>query len=219
MIRKMLGLAAAVAVAGSALCSPVLGQVLTEKKEKEPDHIRGTVAAVDGSTVTVRTKDNRSVHMAISDATTVFKLSRARFTDLDFGTYVGAIGRRLDQYSPIIRDSMSYLYQGFELRIIDDSLRGIAIGHTKWDLTPDSTMTHGWVDDIEIRVLSIKYGPTEEEETDVDTANGPVTRMSLADRSLVKPGAAIFAGAEKDAGGGYKAAFIFVGLEGIEPPL
>jgi hypothetical protein len=216
MISKILGIGMVTLVMASALSSPALGQVLTEKKE--PDHVRGTLTSVDGSTITVRTKDNRSVHMAISDATTVFKLSRARFTDLDFGTYVGAIGRRLNQYSPIIRDSMSYLYQGFELRIIDDNLRGIAIGHTKWDLTPDSTMTHGWVDDIEIRVLSIKYGPTEEEETDVDTTNGPVTRMSLADRSLVKPGVAIFAGAEKDAGGRYKTAFIFVG-DGIEPPM
>jgi uncharacterized membrane protein YkvA (DUF1232 family) len=216
MIRKILGLAAVAAVVGATLCSPAMGQVLTQRKE--PDHIRGTVASVEASSVTVRTKDGRSVRMAVSDATTVFKLTRARFTDLDFGTYVGAIGRRLDQFSPILRDSMSYLYQGFELRIIDDDLRGIAIGHTPWDLVPDSTMTHGWVDDIEIRVLSIKYGPTEEEETDVDTASGPVTRMSLADRTLVKPGAAIFAGAEKGAGGGYEAAFIFVG-DGVEPPL
>src|SRR6266513_418453 len=54
-----------------------------------------------------------------------------------------------------------------ELRIIDEKLRGIALGHRKWDLLPDSVIAHGWVDDMEERVMSIKYGPTEQEETDV----------------------------------------------------
>ena len=86
------------------------------------------------------------------------------------------------------------------------------MGHTKWDLTPDSVMTHGWVDDMEDRVVSIKYGPTEEEETDVEvTRDTPVTRMSPGDPSLVKPGARVFVGAQRKGKGGTDAVFIFVG--------
>ena len=51
---------------------------------------------------------------------------------------------------------MSWLHLGYELRIFDEQLRGLALGHTKWDLTAESVMTHGWVDDLEVRVLSIK---------------------------------------------------------------
>src|SRR2546426_6267265 len=46
--------------------------------------------------------------------------------------------------------------------------RSIAVGHSKWDLTPNAVITHGWIDDLEDRVLSIKYGPTDQEETDVE---------------------------------------------------
>ncbi len=118
-------------------------------------------------------------------------------------------------YSPIVRDSLSWLHRGYELRIIDESLRGIAVGHTKWDLTPDSVMTHGWVDDLEERVISIKYGPTEEEETDVEVPRDiPVTHMSPGDTSLVKPGAGVVVGAQPNAKGDPAAVFIFVGKDG-----
>jgi hypothetical protein len=152
----------------------------------------------------------------------VFSLSKASFADVAFGTYVGAVSYKLgdDIYSPIVRDSLSWLHKGLELRIIDEELRGIAVGHTKWDLTPNSVMTHGWVDDQEERVISIKYGPTEEEETDVEVARDiPVLKMSLGDRALIRTGARIFAGAHKEAGGDYVAVFIFVGKDGIAPPL
>jgi hypothetical protein len=162
------------------------------------------------------------VRLGLSNDVSIFSLIKARFTDLDFGTYVGAVSYRMgdDIYSPIRRDSLSWLHKGFELRIIDEKLRGIAVGHTKWDLTPASVMTHGWVDDLEDRVISIKYGPTEEEETDVEISRDvPILKMSPGDKSLIKAGARVFAGAQKGADGNYQAVFIFVGKDGIVPPM
>jgi hypothetical protein len=81
-------------------------------------------------------------------------------------------------------------------------------------------MTHGWVDDQEGRVISIKYGPTEEEETDVEIARDvPVLKMSLGEKSLLKPGARVFAGAQKGADGRYVAVFIFVGKDSVVPAM
>ena len=81
-------------------------------------------------------------------------------------------------------------------------------------------MAHGWVDDIEVRVLSIRYGPTDEEETDVEIPRGaPVHRMSLADKGVLKQGAHLFAGAQKAADGKYIALFVLVGKDGIVPKL
>jgi hypothetical protein len=188
----------------------------------EPDRIRGQIAKVEAGAIVVQAKDGRTVRLALPDTASIFSLSKTSFAELDFGAYVGAVSYRLGDhiFSPIKRDSLSWLHKGVELRIIDEKLRGIAVGHTKWDLTPDSVMTHGWVDDLEERVISIKYGPTEEEETDVEVPRDVlITKMSLGDRSLIKAGARVLAGAQKGADGNYVALFVFVGKDGIVPPM
>jgi hypothetical protein len=189
---------------------------------QDVERLRGQVVRLDGGILTFRTLDNRSVRIAVPREVTVFSLTKASYADLDFGTYVGSVSVRLgdDKYSPILRDSLSWLHRGFELRIIDESLRGIAVGHTKWDLTADSVMTHGWVDDQEDRVISIKYGPTEEEETDVEIPRDvQVTRMKRDDLGAVKPGARALVGVQRGPEGRYSAVFIFVGRDGVVPSM
>ncbi|HWS15329.1 MAG TPA: hypothetical protein VN450_03965 [Candidatus Methylomirabilis sp.] len=189
-------------------------------QDAEPDHIRGRILSVQGSSMVVQIADNNTVQLKLSGDSTIISLAKGSFTDVDFGTYVGAVAVRLDEYSPILRDSAVYLHRGFELRIIDERLRGIALGEKKWDRTPESIISHGWVDDMEIRVLSIKWGPSDYDETDVEIPrDAPVHRMSLGDKSLIKPGAHVFAGAKKEAGGRYVAVFVFVGKDGIVPSL
>lgn len=186
----------------------------------EPEHFRGQVTRIDPSAMVLRTRDGKTVRMELSDATTTISLSKGSFSSVDFGTYVGAVAVKLDEYSPIVRDSAVWLHKGYELRIIDEQLRGIALGHKKWDLTPDSIISQGWVDDIEVRVLSIKWGPTDYDETDVEVPrDAPVLRMSLGDKSQISAGAHVMVGASKGADGNYAAAYIFVGKDGIVPPL
>lgn len=221
-LQRMLRLGAIAAVALAAIGAPARAQKIAEPKTGEPERIRGVVSSVDGAAIVVQARDGRTVRLQFPNEASVLGLTKASYTDAAFGTYVGAVSVRLGDnvYSPIVRDSLSWLHRGFELRIIDESLRGIALGHQKWDLTPDSVMTHGWVDDQEERVISIKFGPTEEEETDVEVPRDvPVLKMSLADRSLVKPGVRVFAGAQKGADGNYVAVFVVVGKDGLAPPL
>ena len=126
-----------------------------------------------------------------------------------------------DSYSPIVRDSLSWLHKGFELRIIDEKLRGIAVGHT--EVGPDARvaiMAHGWVDDLEGRVISIKYGPTEEEETDVEIAARRAGPQDVARRQEPdEAGCARLRRRAEGADGKSVAVFIFVGKDGIVPPL
>jgi hypothetical protein len=211
-----------------ALCRPAVIACLVvlalgtpaRAQDAEPDHIRGRILSVQDSSMVVQIADNNTVQLKLSGDSTIISLAKGSFTDVDFGTYVGAVAVRLDEYSPILRDSAVYLHRGFELRIIDEQLRGIALGEKKWDLTPGSIISHGWVDDLEIRVLSIKWGPSDYDETDVEIPrDAPVHRMSLGAKSLIKPGAHVFAGAQKEAGGNYVAVFVFVGKDGIVPAL
>lgn len=199
-----------------------IGATSRARKDTGPDHIRGLITSAEGSAIVVKTRDGRSLRLGISNATTVFGVSRGSFGDVTFGTYVGSVSEQLgdDIYSPIRRDSLSWLHKGYELRIFDEQLRGLAVGFMKWDLTHGSVMTHGWVDDIEERVLSIKYGPTDEEETDVEVSRDtPVHKLSLGDKSLLRSGARVFAGALKGPDGGYAAVFIFVGKDGAVPSM
>ena len=201
--------------------TPAYAQEVTQSGEgTEPDRIRGLIRSVENSSMAVKIGDGTTLNIALPQEVTVLTLTKASFTDVDFGVYVGSVSTRLDAYSPIIRDSMSWLHEGFELRIFDEKLRGLALGHTKWDLTSESVMTHGWVDDLEVRILSIKYGPTEEEETDVDVPRDvPILKLSIGDKSMIKPDAHVFAGAQKDPDGNYVAVFVIVGDDGIVPPL
>lgn len=186
----------------------------------EPDHLRGQVTRADASSMTLKTADGKTLTVAIRDDTTIISLTKGSFADVDFGVYVGAVAVKLEEYSPIVRDSAVWLHKSYELRIIDEKLRGIALGHKKWDLTPDSIISHGWVDDLEVRVLSIKWGPTDYDETDVEVPRDvPVHKMSLGDKSLIKPGARVFVGAQKGADGKLAAQFVFVGKDGIVPSL
>lgn len=203
---------------------PIVGAAPPRTKKKdEPDRIRGRLARVEGATIWVQTGDGKTIQLRFSEThTTVFSLTKSSYTEVAFGTYVGAVSEKLGDeiYSPIRRDSLSWLHKGYELRIIDEDLRGIALGHQEWDLTGTSVMTHGWVDDQEDRVLSIKYGPTDYDETDVEVPrDAPVLKMSRGDKNLIKPGARVFVGAQKGADGSYAALFIFVGKDGIAPPM
>jgi hypothetical protein len=184
-----------------------------------PEMIRGQVTKVEGSTIFVK-NGAKTYQVRLADGTAILALSEGSFTKVEYGVYVGAVAVKMEEYSPIVRDSLSWLHRGFELRIIDENLRGIASGHQKWNLTNETIIAHGWVDDIEGRVLSIKYGPTEEEETDVEVPRDkPVLRMSLGDKSMIKPDAHVTASATPGANGQMEAAFVFVGKDGIVPPL
>ncbi len=219
--KRRLLLAFTAAVAGLLSAS---GPLAAPADEVEPDHVRGQISAVEATAITLKTADGKLLRLSLPDNATVFTLSKASFSNVDFGLYVGAVAVRLDMTSPIVRatprETISWLYLGSELRIIDEKLRGIAVGFKKWDFPKGSSMTHGWVDDLENRVVSIKYGPTQDEESDVLVGPDiPVTRMSLGQRSDLKNGAHAFIGANKGPDGKFIAAFVFVGKDGLVPSL
>jgi hypothetical protein len=208
-------------MARGILMPAILANLSITFTARAEDHIRGQITAVDASRIDVRTTQGANVRIRLTNEVTVLRLSPGSFADVDFGTYVGSVSEKMDdRYSPIYRDSLSWLYKGLELRVIDESLRGIAVGHMQWDLTPASVMTHGWVDDLEVRVLSIKYGPTEAEETDVEiNRDVRILKMSMGDRGVLKSGAHVFAGATKGPDGIYSATFLMVGADGVVPGL
>lgn len=190
------------------------------KPQQGPGNLRGKITEWGDGKLVLQTREGDTIRIIVPEQITVIAIEKGRIQSVDFGVYVGSVAKKLAQYSPIVRDSLSWLHKGYEFRIIDEQLRGIALGHQKWDLTTESVMAHGWVDDIEGRVFSIKYGPTEAEETDVEVPRGmQVMTMTLGDTSLIKTGKPIVVGAGKNEDGVYAAQFIFIGKNGANPGL
>ena len=111
----------------------------------EPEHLRGQITGIEAGALMLKTPDGRSQRIGLPAKAAVFTLSLASFSNVDFGLYVGSVAVRLDMESPIVRatprETVSWLYQGRELRIIDEKLRGIAVGFKNWDAPKGSSMT------------------------------------------------------------------------------
>lgn len=216
--------AASASAGGSQAESSPQGQgpLRLTSHDAEAKLFRGEITDVSETSFTMKTSFGETVQLGLPDCLTVFSLANGSFAEVTFGTYVGSVAERMvgSVNSPAARHSASWLHKGLELRIIDEQLRGVELGHKNWDLTPESTITHGWVDDIEDRVLSIKYGPTGREETDVEIPyDVPILKMSVGDRELIRAGSRALAGVIQGHDGRYVAQFIFLGQEGIVPPL
>lgn len=189
-------------------------------RDLEGDHFRGQIVSIQDAAMVLKTGSGKLVTIGLPTNLTVLKLTRGSFAELEMGAYVGVVSYQLMDSGSIVRDSSVGLRRGLELRIIDEPLRGIALGQKKWDLTPASVIAHGWVDDIEDRVISIKWGPSDHDETDVEVPHDvPVNRMSLGDARLLKAGVHVLVGARKGPDGKYVASFVFCGKDGMVPPL
>ena len=97
-------------------------------QDVEPDHIRGQIVENAGSSIVVKMRDGETVRLATSEDLTIISLEKGSFTKVEFGSYVGAVAVKLEEFSPIVRDAVSFLHKGHELRIIDEHGNGLAAG-------------------------------------------------------------------------------------------
>ena len=107
-----------------------------------------------------------------------------------------------------------------EVHIFPEAMRGAGEGHYAWDL-PESTMTNaavtGAVRKGRSGTFSLKYaGGT----VDVDvTRKTAIVALTAGDRSLLVPGAAVFALAVPQANGTPSAVAIVAETKGVKPPM
>jgi hypothetical protein len=111
--------------------------------------------------------------------------------------------------------------EAIEVLIFPEAARGTGEGHYAWDLLPESTMTNATVADtvaaVGGRTLTLKYKDGEKKITVPPAA--PVVTLDPGDASLLKPGAAVFIPARKEADGTLAAGRVLVGRDGLVPPM
>ncbi|HVY66647.1 MAG TPA: hypothetical protein VHH11_17630 [Gammaproteobacteria bacterium] len=174
-----------------------------------PVRVRGTVQAFDGQTLTVATSEG-VVKLAVGASTGINGLEARTIADIGDNAFIGTTA---------VKDAKGR-WQATEVHIFPESMRGAGEGHYAWDL-PQSTMTNAAVTGTagkgRGRTLALKYaGGT----VDVDvTRKTAIVALTAGDRSLLVPGATVFALAVAQGNGAPSAVAIIAETKGVKPPM
>jgi hypothetical protein len=181
--------------------------------EQQTIRVRGTVEAVEGPIITVKSRDGQtSYKVKLTDNVAVRGVVKASLTDIKENCFIGVTGTA----------QADGTQKAIEVHIYPETLRGTGEGHRPWDLIPNSTMTNATVAQIvkgvEDGEVTLKY---KDGEKKVHIAPDTVIVTYVAgDKSELRPGAKVFiAAANKKDDGTLEAAAVSVGRDGIAPPM
>ena len=184
------------------------------QQQAAPVRVRGTVEAVDGPLLTVKSRDGQTLKVKTPDNVAVRGVAKASLSDVKQNSFIGVTGMPQADGSQ----------KAVEIHIFPEALRGTGEGHRPWDLMPNSTMTNAAVAQImqtrgvQGNELTLKY--KDGEKKIFVEPNTTIVTYLPGDKSELKPGAKIFiAAANKKDDGTLEAAAISVGRDGITPPM
>lgn len=173
---------------------------------------RGQIEKVDGSVLTLKTREGAALTIKLADDARVGALVKASVDDLKADSFVGIAGLPLPDGG----------IGAFSIHIFLPAQRGVvADRHGPWDALPNSTMTNAYVGDIsksaDGEVLVVKYKDGEKKV--VVSPQTVVTAVAPGNKSELTVGAQIIVMAsEKQADGSVLAKALYVG-RGLTPPM
>jgi len=197
---------------GVAAFALLLATSASFAQQPPPVRVRGTVEAVDGAVLTVKSRDGQTVKVKMADNAAVRGIIKAALTDIKDNSFIGVT------CMPQADGSQ----KAVEIHIFPEPLRGTGEGFRPWDLVPNSTMTNATVAQMVKGVsgdeITLKY--KEGEKKIVVTPETVIVTYVPGSKDELKPGAKIFiAGANKKDDGTLEAASISVGRDGMAPPM
>jgi len=182
----------------------------------QPQRLRGTVDAVDGQMLMLKSRDGGMVHVNLTDKTGYTGVVKASLDDIKPDKFVGIASMPQADGS----------HKALEVLIFPDSMRGSNEGHYAWDLQPQSMMTNAnvtqVVEKVDGPVLKVKYkaGDNTGEQTITVPKDAPIVTFDPnASRSDLKPGVGVMVVAVKQPDGMYTANRVLVGKNGVVPPM
>lgn len=169
--------------------------------------IRGTITAIDGNVLSVKSRDGRDLKIQLADNVAVAVARPARFEDLKQGDYVGATTKPGPDGKPV----------AIEVHYIPTT---VPEGQIPWDLEPGTTMTNANVSAAAQaaggRELTLQYkGGTQ---TMAVPDGAALVRTVPGTRADLIPGEYVFIGAQAAADGTLSAARVQVSKDGVKPP-
>ncbi len=235
MKKTLLAVALAAGTLFSALALPAAATAAPQ-----PERIRGTVTAVAGPRVTVRTTAGGTVSLALGSNTKYLFVLPSSLKRIEAGSYIGTAAKTVG--GQLI---------ALEVVVFPPAMRGAGEGHYPWDRLPDttvgggmrtaSTMTNGTVAAVApaqtvataattmtngtisaakasggVEHLTVTYQGGKQNILVPPTA--PIVTFAPAAASDVKAGAVVFVNATAD-NGKLVADRVVIGSHGVNPPM
>jgi hypothetical protein len=174
--------------------------------------IRGTIEAVDGPLLSVKSREGTDMKVRVTDNAAVFGVAKTALSEIKQGSYIGVSAM----------PEPDGTQKAFAVHIFPENQRGAAEGFRPWDARPNSTMTNATVAETvagtDGQNILVKYKDGEKKV--VVPPETPIVTFVAGDKSELKPGAKIiiFAATRKE-DGTLEAARVNVGRDGITPPM
>ncbi len=170
--------------------------------------VRGTITAVDGNTLMVKSRDGKDLKFTMPDNVGVAVATAVKFEDIKPGDYVGVTAKK----------QADGMLAAMEVHYLPPQ---VPSGHIPWDLAPNTTMTNASVEamvqDTGRRELTVKY---KEGMQKIMVPEGiPLVRAVPGNRSDLKVGEYVFLVAQAKPDGTMVAARIQVSKDGVKPPM
>jgi len=175
-----------------------------------PVRIRGTISAIDDTTMTVATREGPKLTLKLADNLGVNAVVRAKLSAVKPGTFIGTAAETAPDGS----------LRALEVLIFPEAMRGSGEGHYDWDLKPGSTMTNATV----TAAVKGKSGRNLELSYKDGTATvtvppkTPIVTFVPGMRADLKKGQKVFVVATKGADGELTALRVNYG-KGVAPPM
>lgn len=177
-----------------------------------PMNIRGTVEKLDGETLMVKSREGQEVSVMLGANVPVSATVKRSLSDIKPGDYIA---------STSVKGSDGKLH-ALEIHIFGEAQKKtVPQLQVPYDLAPQSIMTNAIVEGLasapQGQVFKLSYkGEQTEIVVPPDT---PVVSFVPADKSLLKPGAAVYIAARKQPDGMFSAIRITAEKDGVKPPM
>jgi hypothetical protein len=189
-----------------------LGLAGVVAEAQAPTRIRGTITAVNGNVLSIKTRDGKDVKVEMADKATVAAVHAVKLSDIKPGDAVGAT----------TKPGPNGTRTALEVHVFPANMGIPNECHRPWDLEPGSTMTNARVAAVvqatSGRELTLSY--KDGSQKIVVPEGAPVVTALPTDRTALKPGEHVFLAAEQQPDGKLIASGrIQVSKDGVRPPM
>ncbi len=185
---------------------------LSGAQAAESVRVRGTIVSLDGSTLTVKTREGSDAALALKPGWKVTGVAKASVEDIKPGDFVGIASL----------PTASGGDGAVEVLVFPPTLKGTGEGSYPWDLKPKSSMTNATVTnavkDVDGRSLTLSYSGGKEKKISIPDGI-PIVTFGPATEADLKPGATVFVPAQRGDDGALATGFVVVGTNGVAPPM
>jgi hypothetical protein len=209
-MSKMMSMPRTFAAALTAIS--VLASVAWAQQVPPPVRIRGTIEAVDGPMLSIKSREGTDMKVRMTDNVAVFGVVKTQLSEIKQGSYIGVTAM----------PDPDGTQRAVAVHIFPENQRGAAEGFRPWDLRAGSTMTNATVAETvkgtDGQNILVKYKDGEKKV--LVPPETPIVTFVVGDKAELKPGSKIIIfGAVKKDDGMLEANRVNVGRDGITPPM